>query len=542
MITYTLGSFHLGFIWRITGSTIPMALLFSVPSAAMAALLFHLRHYYPDMMIEQIGIGGHFKETQLWQALNVILGLVLSFRTSTALNRYWTGNSLLHQMRVEWYSATSCLVAFTQQSTKPKKEIEQFHHLLVRLMSLLFGLALHQIQDNVDNKYCILGIDELDAESLMYLQECTEKELNKVQVVMHWIQNLVTHNSATGMLPVPAPILTRVYQDLSKGMLIQADARNITEVPFPFPYAQIIVVLLISHMCLTPVAVCVLAESSAWAFVITFVTVTPLWAMNFVAGEIEQPFGNDHNDLPLEKLQEEMNASLLMLLDNRANNLPKLAPDAIVASTQMSRLKSQSQFGNSKSKTLNTMIQTLAGRSQIRMSCITLHDAVQDVLAGQDKFDSSSPRSGENSPLRRSSTRESLTSGRLSSVIEDSGFARSSRVGRNLTDSSLNSGVNARSLCSVDLPDPNLPSQRMIGRSNLRLGDTGRCEPDHAIGWDATHVPPIPPDHLSPGRSILKPSLISGFAQSAGLSREQALSGLSRDLAEVPERGPEATC
>jgi len=206
-------------------------MMFAVPSAVFSAVAFQLRYHNPELVITYLGFGDHFRSTQIWQALNVILGLVLSFRTMTALNRYWLGNSLLHQMRMNWYNATSCLMSFTRGSAKPKEEIEEFRHLLVRLMSLLCGLSFHQIQDEGSDQFCILGLEALDTESMIYLNHCRENNINRVQVVMHWIQELVTANIDTGILPIPAPILTRVYQDLSRGLVLQHDARNLSDVP-----------------------------------------------------------------------------------------------------------------------------------------------------------------------------------------------------------------------------------------------------------------------------------------------------------------------
>jgi len=41
-----------------------------------------------------------------------------------------------------------------------------------------------------------------------------------------------------------------------------------------------------------------------------------LWTLNLIAEEMEQPFGNDSNDLNLEAMQEEMNHHLATLTGN----------------------------------------------------------------------------------------------------------------------------------------------------------------------------------------------------------------------------------
>jgi len=51
------------------------------------------------------------------------------------------------------------------------------------------------------------------------------------------------------------------------------------------------------------------------------------FGMNYIAGELEMPFGDDSNDLPLTRFQEEMNSSLLMLIHDFSNHVPKIAED-----------------------------------------------------------------------------------------------------------------------------------------------------------------------------------------------------------------------
>uniref|UniRef100_A0A7S4SS49 Uncharacterized protein n=1 Tax=Alexandrium monilatum TaxID=311494 RepID=A0A7S4SS49_9DINO len=46
---------------------------------------------------------------------------------------------------------------------------------------------------------------------------------------------------------------------------------------------------------------------------------------------MENPFGNDDNDLPLEHFQAEMNSSLLMLLHDRTDHVSHLSPLCVTA-------------------------------------------------------------------------------------------------------------------------------------------------------------------------------------------------------------------
>merc|ERR1719482_2260892 len=73
-----------------------------------------------------------------------------------------------------------------------------------------------------------------------------------VELCLHWISVLITDSVASGAMSIPAPILTRVYQTMSRGHVNLTDAKKLAETPVPFPLAQISIVLLWVHMILTP--------------------------------------------------------------------------------------------------------------------------------------------------------------------------------------------------------------------------------------------------------------------------------------------------
>ena len=57
-------------------------------------------------------------------------------------------------------------------------------------------------------------------------------------VVFQWIQQLLGHNLTNGILPIPAPIVSRVFQELPNGNVHGACASQLSDVPLPFPYLR----------------------------------------------------------------------------------------------------------------------------------------------------------------------------------------------------------------------------------------------------------------------------------------------------------------
>merc|ERR1711879_875350 len=55
-------------------------------------------------------------------------------------------------------------------------------------------------------------------------------------------------------------------------------------------------------------------------------TVFSMFSINFIGVQLENPFGNDENDLPLDYFQGEMNRCLLMLLHDGSDIIAGVSP------------------------------------------------------------------------------------------------------------------------------------------------------------------------------------------------------------------------
>jgi len=308
------------------GGCVYRAAAFAIPSAVFAILLLYLDEWSPGLR-EEMGVH-ELANSTVWNASIGVLLILLGFRTGQAFSRFWEGTGLLHQMRGEWFDTVSNCVTFSisAKETKPL-EVLKFRHALVRLMSLCHGSALEEISQNSVKVECI-DILGLDKGTLAHLVECHDDHgFNKVEVMLHLVQSLITSSNDAGVLNVPPPILSRVYQTISRGFVNLLNAKKITDTRFPFPYAQLIAVLLFIHLILTPLVITGTVNSKAMAAIFTFMTNFGMFCVNFIASELENPFGTDNNDLPLSHFQEEMNSCLMMLLHTNTDMISGTHPD-----------------------------------------------------------------------------------------------------------------------------------------------------------------------------------------------------------------------
>eukprot|EP00439_Symbiodinium_sp_Y106_P071433 s3120_g12.t2 len=273
---------------------------------------------------QELGLMDAYR-SQLWIISLGVLHALLVFRINRAMERFWEGTGLLHQMRGEWFDAVSCCVTFSRASMVSRpQDTMRFRHAIVRLMSLCHGSALEEIGGE-DGDFCeTIDSHGLATRTLEHLTDCAEEyDFNRVEVLLHMIQSLITHNLDVGVLKVQPPILSRVYQTLSRGFVNLLNAKKIADTRFPFPFAQLISALLFLHVVLLPVLISAVISQAWLAFTFTFLPIFSMCCLNYIGVELENPFGRDDNDLPLKHFQvkdriERKSHCIIQVLKSRA--------------------------------------------------------------------------------------------------------------------------------------------------------------------------------------------------------------------------------
>jgi len=141
------------------------------------------------------------------------------------------------------------------------------------------------------------------------------------------VARLILHADKSKVIDVSAPILSRAFQELSRGMVTVSNMRKI-HIPFPFPYSQHLVCVLIFYTILTPIVASQAILKPWWAGVMVFVVCTSYWTLLYIAQEIDQPFGDDANDLPIREMQHEFNAKLSYFAHPLSYSVPGFRPDS----------------------------------------------------------------------------------------------------------------------------------------------------------------------------------------------------------------------
>eukprot|EP00568_Trieres_chinensis_P004320 CAMPEP_0183302134 /NCGR_PEP_ID=MMETSP0160_2-20130417/8027_1 /TAXON_ID=2839 ORGANISM="Odontella Sinensis, Strain Grunow 1884" /NCGR_SAMPLE_ID=MMETSP0160_2 /ASSEMBLY_ACC=CAM_ASM_000250 /LENGTH=588 /DNA_ID=CAMNT_0025464865 /DNA_START=62 /DNA_END=1828 /DNA_ORIENTATION=- len=136
----------------------------------------------------------------------------------------------------------------------------------------------------------------------------------KVQLAWSWLSEFIIREQLAGTLgAVGPPIISRIFQFLSDGMIFYNHARKIMFIPFPFPSAQLSAFFVLIMVPTIPLLMGQYTNEPWLGAALTFLTVTCLVGLHEVARELENPFRNMPNELPVVTLLAMFNESLITM-------------------------------------------------------------------------------------------------------------------------------------------------------------------------------------------------------------------------------------
>eukprot|EP00928_Gymnodinium_smaydae_P071706 TRINITY_DN5520_c0_g2_i1.p1 TRINITY_DN5520_c0_g2~~TRINITY_DN5520_c0_g2_i1.p1 ORF type:complete len:604 (+),score=110.08 TRINITY_DN5520_c0_g2_i1:183-1814(+) len=293
---------------------LPSAILATVVKYLVTRDLFDLEAF--DVLLQGNVYGG----------FTFVLGFSLVFRSSASYNRYWTAATSAHEMGSEWSDACASLIAFAQVSKRSAVEVATFTHTVLRLFSMLHGMSMEEIATLEDENFPLLDVKGFHADDLKAITS-TNSQGQRMRIILCWIKVYIIQSMDSGLIDVPPPILTRVFQELGLGLVNYHKAQQVVIWPFPYPYTQLNFVLLVAYLLFTPIVVCT-SQSPAWfCGIFTLCSCSCMVGLDLISVELENPFGDDNNDLPCFEMQAHLNDDLIILLDPATWKVPTMVTD-----------------------------------------------------------------------------------------------------------------------------------------------------------------------------------------------------------------------
>eukprot|EP00928_Gymnodinium_smaydae_P001850 TRINITY_DN10663_c0_g1_i3.p1 TRINITY_DN10663_c0_g1~~TRINITY_DN10663_c0_g1_i3.p1 ORF type:complete len:471 (+),score=39.85 TRINITY_DN10663_c0_g1_i3:145-1557(+) len=309
MIFYNECTWGIWFAYSCAGSVIHKGMAWSLPFAILSAF-FNWLTSNSELAQKWLPTDGVL---EICKGYQVALAFLILFRTQIVYSRMIDGVSLLEQMRSSWVNVVSCCSAFCSEKPEKRDEVTKFQKHLIRLVSLLYGVSLQSLHKSESvGSYTIYDVGAIDPKKIEWLLEQTHKP----EIVMQWVQQHIISAHRSGAVDIAPPILSRVFQGLEAGLRSLAGAQKMNAVPFPFPYAQMISIFLQAHTLFTCISAALAVKSPIGSAALTWMVCMAYWTLNYVAMELEYPFGDDPNDLPLHNIQDELNDRIIVFLDS----------------------------------------------------------------------------------------------------------------------------------------------------------------------------------------------------------------------------------
>ncbi|KAL7519346.1 hypothetical protein ACHAWF_000233, partial [Thalassiosira exigua] len=137
----------------------------------------------------------------------------------------------------------------------------------------------------------------------------------KALLSLAWLEEFIVREHLEGSLgEVHSAIVSFLVDFLSDGVDHYHQARKIVYIPFPFPHAQLTTFFAIAMVLAVPFVLDQYTNDPWVGGAITFMAVTCLVGLHEVARELENPFRNVPNEIPLCTLQAMYNEALITML------------------------------------------------------------------------------------------------------------------------------------------------------------------------------------------------------------------------------------
>lgn len=247
--------------------------------------------------------------------LGIILGLVLVFRTNTAYDRWWEGRKLWGQLVNVSRGLAHALDAQipdsdTNRRTRYADLLGQYPRALATHLRAPRDMTPDETAASTKSP---TGTKERKAERAA-ANAAPRPALPAVTSVPNRLAQSMHRAVATditdGVLPTESrialqPLLT-AFDDIAGA------CERIRNTPIPFSYSAYVKQFVVFYAIVMPFA---LVEEFGYGTVIaSMFTFFATMGLELLAGEIEEPFGTDRNDLPLDQIADRIETDVRVLL------------------------------------------------------------------------------------------------------------------------------------------------------------------------------------------------------------------------------------
>ncbi|MFA6058515.1 MAG: bestrophin family protein [Taibaiella sp.] len=216
--------------------------------------------------------------------LGFVISMLLVFRTNTAYDRWWEGRKL-------WGSLVNNSRNLALKLDAVLDKGDEDSRFFFRETIPLYAFTL---KDHLQSEVTRLMLDEIDHPELSRLDTRKHVPNQVAGLMMSRINKLYKEGTITG------DQLITLNSELSSFTDICGACERIKNTPIPYSYSSFIKKFIVVYVLTLPLGY-VFNLGYYVAPIVTFVFYV-LASLELVAEEIEDPFGADANDLPMDKM------------------------------------------------------------------------------------------------------------------------------------------------------------------------------------------------------------------------------------------------
>lgn len=213
------------------------------------------------------------------------------FRSSQAYQRYVDAVNQCFEIRSQLGNAMMQLHAYSIK----REDTRGFHRRHRRLTYAFQRAAMQELRGEHDLSKLVKLASLLPEEA-----ELLANVPNRPLALMHWMVVSVSERWENGGFRCAPPAIARVFTNFNDCMNAYNRARKIGRTPFPFPYAQLTMAFLLIGQITIPALFVFFVLEQPTSATLAGVATWMYFAMHQVAVELEDPYGYDWNDLPLD--------------------------------------------------------------------------------------------------------------------------------------------------------------------------------------------------------------------------------------------------
>jgi ion channel-forming bestrophin family protein len=238
-----------------------------------------------------------FKNTTAIHSLvGFVLSLLLVFRTNTAYERWWDGRKL-------WGSVTNDSRAFAIKINALLKDKNDKKVFEILILNYSVALKNHLRGNNNCDEFEYFG--KYNKDYYDKIQHLPNKVVSDVFVE---VDTLYCNNKINGEQ------LLFLKDEIQNMIQTVGACERIKNTPIPYSYNMFIKKVIFLYVFTMPIGF--VREFGYWAMPIVSALFYVFASIELIAEEIEDPFGEDSNDLPLEQICQNIKKNLAEIFYN----------------------------------------------------------------------------------------------------------------------------------------------------------------------------------------------------------------------------------